>query len=204
MWVISPDGRNRSKNEEVPEKAIITKLNFAGTEVRSKLFSGVITRRASSNSAESLDTHSPKTDSLLTSTANRRSTRGAVKGTGFLTEGSELSKKRKNDESNNSNINSPKSRKVSFHLGDYPKDKMAVKDKSLYGLGTSTHGKRSNVKGPMVELPAVTKTKTKKAVNTSAVLKVKKDEKVEVIKMLTGTLYLYRGECRRAEFIRSR
>jgi hypothetical protein len=32
--------------------------------------------------------------------------------------------------------------------------------------------------------------------------KLKKDENVVVVKMLTGTLYLYRGEKPRAEFVR--
>lgn len=34
--------------------------------------------------------------------------------------------------------------------------------------------------------------------------KIKKNEHVTVVQMLTGTLYLYRGETRRAEFVRSK
>ena len=49
----------------------------------------------------------------------------------------------------------------------------------------------------MPELP----TKKKNVFKTK---KVKKDENVTVVKMLTGTLYLYRGDRPRAEFVRSK
>ena len=44
--------------------------------------------------------------------------------------------------------------------------------------------------------------KTKKTTKSVVALKMKTDENIKVIKMLTGTLYLYQGETRRAEFVR--
>ena len=202
--MITPDGRDRIKNEEVPEKAIITKLNFADTENKPKRSIGVVTRRASINSAGSLEEHPLKANSPDTASATTNRTRGKVKGAGYSTESSESSKKRKSNRSNNANAHSPKSRKVTFQISGSPKKEKAIQVRSLNGVTTSTYGTRSaqsNGTGSLMELPAVTKTKH---ISTFKVPKVKKNEKVEVVKMLTGTLYLYRGEHRRAEFIRSR
>jgi hypothetical protein len=63
----------------------------------------------------------------------------------------------------------------------------------------------------MSELTPATKPKNQRIKNTKSI-KVKNNkgkvarssDHVKVIKMLTGTFYLYRGETRRAEFVRSK
>ena len=62
-------------------------------------------------------------------------------------------------------------------------------------IGTRSKGGASE----MMLLPDLPKKKA-----PAKMKKIKKDENVTVVKMLTGCLYLYRGENPRAEFIRSK
>lgn len=83
------------------------------------------------------------------------------------------------------------------------KKKKADKKKPASRAGNiNTRSTRASGGELMPELPPASK--PNKLIKTSSVPKVKKNENVKVIKMLTGTLYLYRGETRRAEFVRSK
>lgn len=175
------------QNEAAPKSKRLARSSTGGT--------------ASSYSDESME-DAPQ------ASATRRSTRGSGTGTGSSEEQSESSKKRKSDESDNT-ANNNKSRKVTFQDGKKDavaaaKKKRVVKKKPLSrGSGNiNTRSTRANGGDLMSELPPATKpSKMNKA---AAAPKLKKNENVKVIKMLTGTLYLYRGEIRRAEFVRSK
>ena len=202
FWVVAPsDRRNgRKKNEEVPEKALLT-LNE--TDPRSKRLSRSPTAgTASSYSDDSVE------DAPQASTA-RRSTRGSTTGTasGSSEEQSESSKKRKSDGSNSASTENKKTRKVSFQNGKRAalaaaKKKKVVKKAPARAGNISTRSTRANGGELLSELPP--SSKPSKPVKVASVPKPKKNEDVKVIKMLTGTLYLYRGETRRAEFVRSK
>lgn len=154
---------------------------------------------ASSNSDGSLE-DSPQHNSSRASSATQRGTRRT--GSGSY---SESSKKLKSDESNssntnaNTNANTNKRKSVTFEDGKQPKKKRAA-NANVNSIGTRG-STRANGGELLPELPPPTKPKS---VIKTAVPKVKKNEPVKVIKMLTGTLYLYRGETRRAEFVRSK
>ena len=200
FWIVAPsDRRNgRKKNEDVPEKALLA-LNE--TAPRSKRLSRSPTAgTASSYSDESAD--APQAPAV------RRSNRGSTTGTasGSSEERSESSKKRKSDESNSTSTNK-KTRKVSFQRSkraalDAAKKKKVVKKAPARAGNISTRSTRANGGELLSELPSVLK--SSKPVKVASVPKPKKNENVKVIKMLTGTLYLYRGETRRAEFVRSK
>jgi hypothetical protein len=201
LWIVAPSDRRR-KNEEVPEKALGRLiLEETSNNVKPNRLGRTSTRDNSSTySDESVEDVVPQANSPRP-TANTR--RNSIRGTGSGSS-EENSKKRKSDESKSSTANNRKPRKVTF------KDKAAalaakkkrVVKKAVRGAGTiGTRSTRAN--GVLLsELP--TTAKGKKITKNAAVPKIKQNEDVKVIKMLTGTLYLYRGETRRAEFVRTK
>lgn len=202
------DSRRR-KNEEVPEKALGRLIRSgpdgAGASQPKRLSRSSTRGTASSNSDGSIEDDTPQDNSPRTSTrrVTRRGSATATTGTGSSEENSESSKKRKSDESTSSNNNSRKSRRVTFQDGKQPKKKVTTAKSSARPVGTGTYGTRStrgNGVELLSELPPPTKPKNVKALAPKA----KKNQNVKIIKMLTGTLYLYRGESRRAEFVRSK
>ena len=193
---MAPDGRRR--NEEIPEKDLLVLNETSGPKSKR------ITRTSTGGTASSYSDDS--LEDPAQAPIMRRSTRGSGTGTGSSEEQSESSKKRKSDESDSTNR---KSRKVTFSdgkraAGAAAKKKKADKKKPAGRAGTSygTRSTRASGGELMSELPPASK--PNKLIKTSSVPKLKKDENVKVIKMLTGTLYLYRGETRRAEFVRSK
>ncbi|KAL7490058.1 hypothetical protein ACHAW6_015798 [Cyclotella cf. meneghiniana] len=213
IWIVAPSDRRR-KNEEVPEKALGRLIlgEAAPGVIKSKRLGRSYTRdTASSYSEDSFEEDRSHTNSPPSTGIRRNSTRGS--GSGSSEENSELTKKRKTVESNGTDTNNRKFRKVTFQdnkrtlsgVAAVPKTKEKVPKRQparVAGVGTiGTRSTRNNGK-LLPELPRATK--TKKSIKITTTKKVKKNEDVKVIKMLTGTLYLYRGETRRAEFVRSK
>eukprot|EP00804_Cyclotella_cryptica_P001535 CCRYP_003752-RA/>CCRYP_003752-RA protein AED:0.08 eAED:0.08 QI:308/1/1/1/1/1/2/385/262 len=214
IWIVAPSDRRR-KSEEVPEKALGRLIldDGASSSVKSKRISRSYSRdTASSYSEESLEEHVSHANSPASSGIRRKSTQGS--GSRSSEESSKLNKKRKSVESNGTNANSRKSRKVTFQdstrpssgvvLAPQTKEKKVTHRKPVRVPGVGAIGTRSTrTNGKLLsELPRTKN--TKKAMKPTTTRKVKNDEDVKVIKMLTGTLYLYRGETRRAEFVRSK
>lgn len=119
------------------------------------------------------------------------------------------SKKRKSDDSNiNSGSDRANKKSVTFSqesntsaTGGSNKKKLKLAKKGAKGMASTRIGTRSSRgSGEMVLLPELPIKRQFKAKQK----KLKKDENVTVVKMLTGTLYLYRGERPRAEFVRSK
>lgn len=189
---MNPDGRRRT--EEIQEKDLLI-LNETAPSKSKRLGRSSAGGTASSYSDDSLE--DPVT--------SRRSTRGSGTGTGSSEEHSESSKKRKSDESDTTTSNN-KSRKVTFSEGKRvaltaAKKKKAAKKKPAGRAGNiSTRSTRASGGELMSELPPASKPNK----SIKVLPKLKKTENVKVIKMLTGTLYLYRGETRRVEFVRSK
>lgn len=99
---------------------------------------------------------------------------------------SNVSKKRKSDDVSDTGS----AKKVTF------KEEKTKKKKSVGGMRVGTRATRNSgheLFDGSKELPRKKATK-----------KIKKNEHVTVVQMLTGTLYLYKGETRRAEFVRSK
>eukprot|EP00956_Cyclotella_meneghiniana_P027955 scaffold64073_cov76-Cyclotella_meneghiniana.AAC.3 len=194
-WLVALGRFRATKTEEVPEKALGRLIDDDAEDKPKQLRSSTRTT-ASSKTDDSLN-DSPQHNSSRALAATRRGSRGS--GTRRTGSGSsaESSKKCKSDESNSSNTNKRKSRMVTFEDAKQPKKKRAANANSIGTRGST----RANGGELLPELPPPTKPKS--AIKT-ALPKVKKNEPVKVIKMLTGTLYLYRGETRRAEFVRSK
>ena len=125
--------------------------------------------------------------------------------------GSTTRKRKSNDTNSNSNSDSQKSKtKKTRKLVTFSQEAntAATSTKNIKRkkpkkakitstrIGTrSTRGSSEAVLLP--ELPARRK-------NLFKTKRIKKDENVKVVKMLTGTLYLYRGDRPRAEFVRTK
>ena len=71
-------------------------------------------------------------------------------------------------------------------------------------VGTRSKGTTTKMLLLPDNLPPMNKRKNSNSCTSPKVKKFKKDENVTVVKMLTGNLYLYRGERPRAEFVRSK
>lgn len=141
--------------------------------------------------------------------APKRRTSGRGSPSDSRTSGSNVSngKRKSSDDSNGgSDSRANKVQKlVSFSQENITTDtsvdkkKISTKNKSKPSsrrkIGTRSKGGTSE----MMLLPDLPKKKAPPKMK-----KIKKDENVTVVKMLTGCLYLYRGENPRAEFIRSK
>lgn len=99
---------------------------------------------------------------------------------------SNVSKKRKSEDISDNGS----AKKVSF------KEEKNKKKKSVGGMRVGTRATRNSGHELFDGSKELTRKKTTK--------KIKKNEHVTVVQMLTGTLYLYKGEIRRAEFVRSK
>lgn len=214
IWIVAPSDRRR-KNEEVPEKSLGRLIldDADHSNIKSKRLDRSYTRdTASSYSEESLEGDGSHASSPPTPGIRRKSTRGSTSGSSE--ENSALTKKRKTVGSNGTNTNNRKTRRVTFQdntrtfsgvaAAPQTKEKLVIKRNPIKGAGVGTIGTRSTRSNIelLPELPRAAK--TKKPIKINITPKVKKNEDVKVIKMLTGTLYLYRGETRRAEFMRSK
>lgn len=211
LWVVAPDGLRR-KVEEVPEKAL-GKLILPDTDAKSTrlIRSSVRVSPSSHSDGNSVEEVHQAKKSPRTLFSTRKSRRSSGTGTDFE-EHSAPNKKRKHDGSNM--LSSCKSHRVTFQDGKRSNQRKVLKVQSVrpqvregqIGTRSSSNGDHS-----MSELTPATKPKNQRIKNTKSI-KVKnnkgkvsrRSDHVKVIKMLTGTLYLYRGETRRAEFVRSK
>lgn len=134
---------------------------------------------------------SKSANSSLQGTVDNAKNNSTTSSTGSSS-GSNNNKKRKSDDGT---TNTMDDKKVTFQ--DQKKKKKSNSNNRVIGTRAT--------RGSGVELfdadaaaavhESLIKKKTKK---------IKKNEHVTVVQMLTGTLYLYRGETRRAEFVRSK
>mmetsp|Transcript_30391 Transcript_30391/g.55808 ORF Transcript_30391/g.55808 Transcript_30391/m.55808 type:complete len:253 (+) Transcript_30391:36-794(+) len=204
VWIVTPSDRRR-KNEDIPEKALgkIINAQEAMSNRGPKLKKG--SRITRDSSSPTLDTSNSDGDGSLEDEHGHK--RGS--GNGSPSEecsragGGSPTRKRKSDDSNTSGERANASRKT-VKFSQESNDSTAALKKTikkskrsknaLTRIGTrSTRGSGEAVLLP--ELPTRKKNLFKEK-------KIKKDENVKVVKMLTGTLYLYRGDRPRAEFVR--
>eukprot|EP00579_Thalassiosira_antarctica_P030004 CAMPEP_0202033536 /NCGR_PEP_ID=MMETSP0905-20130828/66099_1 /ASSEMBLY_ACC=CAM_ASM_000554 /TAXON_ID=420261 /ORGANISM="Thalassiosira antarctica, Strain CCMP982" /LENGTH=274 /DNA_ID=CAMNT_0048597441 /DNA_START=43 /DNA_END=870 /DNA_ORIENTATION=- len=229
IWIVAPSDRRR-RNEDIPEKALgkiinaqeamsnrgpklkksnrLTHDSSSPTSVNSSsdgsLEEPQAPKRLTHDSSSPTSVNSSSDGSLEEPQApKRKSGRGSPSEDNSKAGGS-ATRKRKSDDSN---INSGsekdnKSQKIvtfSQESNTTTSSKMKIMKKAKTAstrIGTrSTRGSGEAVLLP--DLPVRRK-------NIFKAKKVKKDENVTVVKMLTGTLYLYRGDRPRAEFVRSR
>ena len=216
IWIVSPSDRRR-KQEDIPEKALGKIINAEEAmsnrgpklkkAIRSTSSSSSPTS-ANSNGDSSLEEVQPKAP-----TGDRDSpVEDHSKASGSAT------RKRKSNDSNSNSISDSNSNNDSKRAKTNKTRKVVTFSQETNATTTSNKkitkkpkkkkkakitptriGTRST-RGPceavlLPELP----TRKKNLFKTK---RVKKDENVKVIKMLTGTLYLYRGDRRRAEFVR--
>jgi len=202
IWIVTPSDRRR-KNEDIPEKALgkiidaQEAMSNRGPKLRK---SGRGTRDSSSPTSGNSNSDGSLDD---VPTPNPKSGGGSPSEEHSTAEGSSARKRKGDDFNLHSGERVNKSRKtVTFsresNATGTPKRKITKNPKKVKGtsarIGTrSTRGSGEAVLLP--DLPARKKIffRTKK---------LTKDENVKVVKMLTGTLYLYRGDRPRAEFVR--
>jgi hypothetical protein len=216
VWIVTPTDRRR-KNEDIPEKALGKVINaqeamnnrgpkLKKTNVRESLASGA------SNSDGSVDVPQAAAAAggvgvgvvgVGVGVGQKSKTNGRSGSPNEDSNSKAGSKKRKSDDSNiitssssnNKSHQHHQNKAVTFSQESRKRMKKAKKAKAVSTrIGTrSTRGSGEAVLLP--ELPTKRKFKQKK---------VKMDENVTVVKMLTGILYLYRGDRPRAEFIRNK
>ncbi len=178
VWIINPSDRRR-KNEEIPEGALgkIINAQEAMTNRAPKLKKTDPVTGGSSPSSSNSNESPPSDD---TSQRKRKIDESDPSS------GSDRANKAQKTVtfSQESNTTATSKRKATKVL------KKAKSNSSR--IGTRSSGEVAI----LPELPMKKKAAKEK--------RVKKDENVTVVKMLTGTLYLYRGDRPRAEFVRSK
>ena len=200
IWIVTPSDKRR-RNEDVSEslmgKVVTEAEAMANRGPKLKPENKVTPESSSSpksNSEEEIEEEEPKSP-------KRRS--------GRTTPSSTSSGKRKSDESKNSGSGGGKASKkqkgVAFTQESDTSKAKSTKDTKTVGkkkkLSSRKIGTRS--KGGTTEMLLLPEIVTKKK-TPSKTKKIKKGDIVTVVKMLTGTLYMYRGDHPRAEFIRSK
>mmetsp|Transcript_41207 Transcript_41207/g.75372 ORF Transcript_41207/g.75372 Transcript_41207/m.75372 type:complete len:242 (-) Transcript_41207:131-856(-) len=196
IWIVAPSDRRR-RNEDIPEKALgkIINAQEAMSNRGPKLKKS---NRLTHDSSSPTSVNSSSDGSLEEPQAPKRRSEDNSKAGGSAT-----GKRKSNDFNNNSvSERANKNQKIvtfSQESNTTTSSKMKIMKKAKTAstrIGTrSTRGSGEAVLLP--DLPVRRK-------NIFKAKKVKKDENVTVVKMLTGTLYLYRGDRPRAEFVRSR
>jgi len=197
VWVVTPSDRRR-KNEDIPEKALgkIIDAQEAMSNRGPKLKRSIRGSPTSGNSNSDGSLEEPQAP-------KRKSGRGSQNEDNSKTS---APRKRRSNESNTASGSgrANKTRKtVTFtQESDTIKSskKKILKRKKAKVISTRIGTRSTRGSGEAILLPELPTRKKK----TFALKKVKKDENVTVVKMLTGTLYLYRGERRRAEFVRTK
>ncbi|KAL9183220.1 hypothetical protein ACHAXT_005007 [Thalassiosira profunda] len=178
IWVVAPSDRRRN-NEEIYERALGKVITAQEASNSRGIAPG--NYRKSSSSKSSAPSSSSDDDK-----GGRRSPTAA--------------KKRKSDDDSNNNSDRAEKARKNVASDSAPTSK-ANANKAKNGGVSSRYGTRSTRgSGEAILLPDLPVRKKKLFKQKT----VKKDENVTVVKMLTGTLYLYRGERPRAEFVRTR
>mmetsp|Transcript_5417 Transcript_5417/g.9706 ORF Transcript_5417/g.9706 Transcript_5417/m.9706 type:complete len:245 (+) Transcript_5417:51-785(+) len=199
IWIVAPSDRRR-RNEDIPEKALgkIINAQEAMSNRGPKLKKS---NRLTHDSSSPTSVNSNSDGSLEEPQAPKRRSEDNSKAGGSAT-----GKRKSNDFNNNSvSERANKNQKIvtfSQESNTTVTSKKKTMKKSKKSKATSTRiGTRSTRgSGEAVLLPELPVRRK----NIFKTKKVKKDENVTVVKMLTGTLYLYRGDRPRAEFVRSK
>jgi hypothetical protein len=221
IWIVTPSDRRR-RDEEVQEKQLgkvisaVEAMNNRGPKLGAKddgkegLSRQVTPPTSSSNSSN--DGSGEEEPSTSANSKNRRSGRLTPNSDDLKEIPKATSRATRNrgsisDDSNNNNsgsdglAKSSKTVKISQEYNDTSTDKKqnVAKAKKTAPARICTRTTRGSAGEALAGLlPDVMP--RKKGVPKKNV--AKKNENVVVVKMLTGTLYLYRGDRRRAEFIR--
>lgn len=199
-WIVTPSDRRR-KNEEISESALGNIIN-AQVAMANR---GPKVKRGNDSGRESSPTSLSNTsDGSSDEVTRRRNGRGSPRSDSDDGGSDDVnSGKRKADDAhtNSGNDRSKKTQKtVTFSQeSDVTGTSKTRTTKSKNSKVTSTRivTRSTRGSGEAVLLPELS---VKKKVVKGK--KVAKDENVTVVKMLTGTLYLYRGDRPRAEFVR--
>ena len=179
IWFVIPTDRRRN-TEEVPERALGKVIDKEEALSNRGITPSNFKKPGSKSPASVTQDTSGSDESVDEPQAKRRSGRSSS------SDDSPKDKKRKTGESEEDD----QRKTVTFNQ----KAKKAKNAAGSTRVGTrSTRGPTEAILLP--EHPVRKKNLFKKK-------KIKKDENVKVVRMLTGTLYLYRGERPRAEFIR--
>lgn len=196
IWIVAPSDRRR-RNEEVPERSLGKVI-----DVDEAMTNRQIRNVAAKTSKDAQPSSNSDCDVSLDGSASK-----VKRGKGSSSEESSnpksvAAKKRNRDESRSKSVDSKRRKAVSFQNSAADAKKLTTR----IGTRSST---RNNSDVPEQKIPAkknVRKASKKKtpARKSNPRKKSKKKEEVVKVKMLTGTLYLYRGEHPRAEFIRFR
>ncbi|KAL3827640.1 hypothetical protein ACHAXA_000513 [Cyclostephanos tholiformis] len=178
IWIINPSDRRR-KNEEIPEGALGKIINA---------------QEAMTNRAPKLkksDSIAPRGSSPSSSNSNESpQSEDNSQGKRKIDESDPASGSERANKAQKTVTFSQESNATSASRKKATKVKMAKSNSSR--IGTRSTGEVAILPElPMKKKPAKEK-------------RVKKDENVTIVKMLTGTLYLYRGDRPRAEFVRSK
>jgi len=196
VWIVTPSDRRR-KNEDIPEKALgkIINAQEAMSNRGPKLKKG--SRITRDSSSPTLDT-SNSDGSLEDEHGHKRGSKDNSKAGGSPTR-----KRKTNETITESGGKSNKNRKTvtfsqkSSNSTAALKKEILRKSKKAKTASTRIGTRSTRGSGDAVLLPDIHD--RKKVFKTK---KIKKDENVKVVKMLTGILYLYRGQRPRAEFVR--
>mmetsp|Transcript_9672 Transcript_9672/g.15823 ORF Transcript_9672/g.15823 Transcript_9672/m.15823 type:complete len:272 (-) Transcript_9672:185-1000(-) len=221
IWVVSPMDRRR-KDEEIPEKQlgkVITAIEAMnnrapklGTkeEQANRAMSPMppIATPSASNSGSSSDGTKEEEDEPSTSATSKTKRRsGRLTPSVDSKENSKaISKKQRSSNDDDSNNNSgsdgaAKSQK-SVKFNDSSSDmKKKSGDKNKDAAASARRTTRGSSGEALAGLLPDVMPRKKGAPKAK---KLKKNEHVVVVKMLTGTLYLHRGDRRRAEFVRTK
>mmetsp|Transcript_31056 Transcript_31056/g.45695 ORF Transcript_31056/g.45695 Transcript_31056/m.45695 type:complete len:279 (-) Transcript_31056:204-1040(-) len=227
IWVVSPMDRRR-KDEEIPEKQlgkVITAIEAMnnrapklGTkeEQANRAMSPMppIATPSTSNSSDSgsdgCKEEEEEEPSTSASSKNKRRSGRLTPSVDSKENSKTTSKKRRSrsdDDSNNNSgsdgaAKSQKSVKFSQEFNDRSADKKqnVAKAKKTVPARVGTRTTRGTSGEALAGLLPDVMPRKKAAPKKN----VKKNEHVVVVKMLTGTLYLHRGDRRRAEFVRTK
>ena len=210
IWIVTPSDRRR-RNEDIPEKMLgkVITAQEAAMNRGPKLKPNGKVRRGTS----------PTPSNSNSISDGSRSGRGSPSEENSKTSGSSSNNgKRKSDDSNGGGSDSNRANKVQKSVSFSQKSNTSggnnsssnnndkkkkisttnTKKKSKPSARVGTRSTRGS--GEMVLLPELPIKKKKQF----KVKRIKKDDNVTVVKMLTGCLYLYRGDRPRAEFVRSK
>ena len=223
IWIVSPMDRRR-KDEEIPERQLgkvitaIEAMNNRAPKLGTKeeqanramspMPPPIATPSTSNSGSSSDDTKEEEVEEPSTSAASKTKRRsGRLTPSVDSKENSKAttSKKRRSRSDDDSNNNSGSDGAVKSQKSVKFNDSSSMKKKSGEKNKDMTTSARRTTRGSSGEalaglLPDVMP--RKKGVPKPK--KLKKNEHVVVVKMLTGTLYLHRGDRRRAEFVRTK
>ncbi|KAK1735303.1 hypothetical protein QTG54_013917 [Skeletonema marinoi] len=218
IWVVSPMDRRR-KDEEIPEKQlgkVITAIEAMnnrapklGTkEEQANRAMSPMPPIATPSTSNSSDRGGGREPSTSASSKNKRRSGRLTPSVDSKENSKTTSKKRRSrsdDDSNNNSgsdgaVKSQKSVKFSQEFNDSSSE---TKKKNGGKSKDATASARRTTRGSGEALAGLLPDVMPRKKGVPKPKKLKKNEHVVVVKMLTGTLYLHRGDRRRAEFVRT-